>query len=84
MPQSPPPPVSSTLTVAGIQARYSLGHHLARALAKLLPHATVGRMLMVRAADMDALMDRAIADGADLWDIARESDPEKILGWIRR
>lgn len=64
--------------------QYKIGRDLARAICAKLPHATIGKTRWVRRSDVEHLFERAIQDGADLWDLMREHDAGSLRLWMKR
>lgn len=71
------------LASGDLEREYGLGRDLRLALMKRLPHVQVGRAggapkLMVHRTDLEALLERARREGADLWELVRRYDDLSI------
>lgn len=68
---------------------FPLGRDLSYRLARLLPYVTTGRAgpgvrRLVRREHLEWMLERALAERVDLWDLARrfEGDPDGFRRWL--
>lgn len=73
--------------VADIRKNLGLGRDIATELVRLLPHVTLGRSgrgekRLVRRADLDLLIHKAMQEKRDLWEMVRDFTPERLRRWL--
>ena len=73
--------------VADLRTHFNLGRDLATELVRLLPHITLGKSgrgekRLVRRADFDLLIHKAMQEERDLWEMVRDFTPERLRRWL--
>lgn len=85
------PPDKKTLANGDIRQQYGLGRDLTTEVMQLLPHITLGRTgrgmkRLVKREDIETLLERAIEEGVDLWQLVRKhkGSPKNLWAWMTK